>query len=71
MEVFNFINKERIRVKVFEPFEDVYKPSLSIDAMMIPYRCVCERSSELVMKGSRVKIIENAIKEYIQLLKDS
>ena len=41
MEVFNFINKERIRVKVFEPFEDVYKPSLSIDAMMIPYRSVC------------------------------
>ena len=35
MERFILINNERNRIKVFEPFEDVSKPSPSIDAMMI------------------------------------
>ena len=36
MEKFILINKAKSRIKVFEPFEDVSKPSLCINAMMIP-----------------------------------
>ena len=68
MKKFTLINKERSRIKVFEPFEDVSKPSPSIDAMMISYGCVYKRSSKPVMKGSRVETIENARKEYKALL---
>ena len=68
MERFILINIERNRIKVFEPFEDVSKPSPSIDAMMISYGCVYKRSSKPVMKGSRVETIEAARKEYKQLL---
>ena len=65
------INKDRSRIKVFEPFEDVSKPSPSIiDAMMISYGCVYRRSSKPIMKGSRVETIENARKEYKQLLEE-
>ena len=53
MEKFILINKERSRIKVFEPFADVNKPSLSIDAIMITYGCVYKRSSKQVMKCSR------------------
>jgi len=70
MEKFTLINKERNRIKVFEPFEDVSKPSPSIDAMMICYGCVYKRSSKPVMKGSRVETIEEARKEYKQLLEE-
>jgi len=68
MEKFMLINKERNRIKVFEPFEDVSKPSPSIDAMMISYGCLYKRSSKPVMKGSRVETVEAARKEYKQLL---
>ena len=68
MKKFTLINKERSRIKVFEPFEDVSKPSPSINAMMISYGCVYKRSSKPVMKGSRVETIENARKEYKELL---
>ena len=68
MKKFTLINKERSRIKVFEPFEDVSKLSLSIDAIMISYGCVYKRSSNPVMKGSRVETIENARKEYKALL---
>ncbi len=68
MERFILINSERNRIKVFEPFEDVSKPSPSIDAMMISYGCVYKRSSKPVMKGSRVETIEAAREEYKQLL---
>ena len=50
MERFTLINKNRLRIKVFGPFEDVSKPSPSIDAMIISYGCVFKRSSKLVMK---------------------
>jgi len=70
IEKFTLINKERSRIKVFEPFEDVSKPSQSLDAMMISYGCVYKRSSKPVMKGSRVETIENARKEYKQLLEE-
>ena len=68
LEKFTLINKNRSRIKVFEPFEDVFKPSDSIDAMMISYGCIYKRSSKPVMKGSRVETIEAARKEYKQLL---
>ena len=68
MEKFTLINKERSRIKVFEPFEDISKPITSIDAMMISYGCVYKRSSKPVMKGSRIETIENARKEYKELL---
>ena len=68
MESFILINNERNRIKVFEPFEDVSKPSPSIDEMMISYGCVYKRSSKPVMKGSRVETIEAAREEYQKLL---
>ena len=70
MEKFSLINKDRSRIKVFEPFEDVSKPSPSIDAVMISYGCVYKRSSKPVMKGSRVETVETARKEYKELLNE-
>ena len=70
IEKFTLINKDRSRIKVFEPFEEISKTSLSIDAMMISYGCLYKRSSKPVMKGSRVETIENARKEYKQLLEE-
>ena len=70
IEKFTLINKVRSRIKVFEPFEDVSKPSVCIDAMMISYGCVYKRSGKPVMKGSRIETIEEARKEYKQLLKE-
>ena len=70
LEKFTLINKDRSRIKVFEPFEDVSKPSPSINAMMISYGCVYKRSSKPVMKGSRVETIEEARKEYKKLLNE-
>ena len=67
MKKYTLINKERDRIKVFEPFEDVSKLSPSIDAMMISYGCVYKRSSKPVMKGSRVETKENARKGYKDL----
>ena len=68
MDKFTLINKDRSRIKVFEPFVDITKPSPSIDAMMISYGCVYKRRSKPVMKGSRVESIEDARKEYKELL---
>ena len=62
MKKFTLINKERSRIKVFEPFEDVSNPCLSINAIMISYGCVYKRSIKPVIKGSRVETIENAKK---------
>ena len=70
IEKFTLINKQRTRIKVFEPFEDVSKSSPSIDAMMISYGCVYKRNSKPVMKGSRVETLETARKEYKQLLEE-
>ena len=69
MEKFTLINKDRSRIKVFEIFEDVSKPS-SLDVMMISYGCVYKRSNKPVMKGSRVETIENARREYKKLLEE-
>ena len=68
MKKYTLINKERSRIKVLEPFKDVSKPIQSINVIMISYGCVYKRSSKPVLKGSRVETIENARKEYRQLL---
>ena len=70
MDKFTLVNKDRSRIKIFEPFEDVSESSPSIDAMMISYGCVYKRSSKPVMKGSRVQTIEEARKEYKKLLEE-
>ena len=64
MKKFILMNNERSRIKVFEPFEDVSKPSPSINAMMISYGCVYKRSNKSVINGRRVETIKNAKKEY-------
>ncbi len=70
MEKFTLINKDRSRIKVFEPFKDASKPLPSIDAMMISYGCVYRASNKPIMKGSRVETIQAARKEYEELLKE-
>ena len=70
MEEFTLINKQRNRIKVFKPFEDISKPSISINAMEISYGCVHKRSSKPVIKGSRVETIQDARKEYKKLLEE-
>ena len=70
IEKFALINKDRSRIKVFELFEDASEHSPSIDAMMISYGCVYKSSSKPVMKGSRVESLENARKEYKQLIEE-
>ena len=68
IEKFTLINKDRSRIKVFELFEDVSKPCPSIDVIMISYGWVYKISSKPVMKVSRVETIENARKDYQQLI---
>ena len=72
MEKFTLINKarSRIKVKVFEPFEDSSKNSSMINAILISYGCVFKRSSKPIMKGSRVESIEEARNEYKKLLEE-
>ena len=70
MEKFTLINKGRSRIKVFEPFEDNFKNSSMVNAILISYGCVFKRSSKPVMKGSRVESIEEARKEYKKLLEE-
>tara|TARA_A100000164_G_C21602551_1_gene628200 strand:- start:345 stop:593 length:249 start_codon:yes stop_codon:yes gene_type:complete len=70
MDKFTLINKDRSRIKVFEPFEDISKTSPFIDAIMISYGFVYKRSSKPIMKGSRIESIEDARKEYKQLLEE-
>ena len=64
MEKFTLINKARSRIKVFEPYEDSSKNFFIVNAILISYCCVLKRSNESVMKGSKVKSIEEARKEY-------
>ena len=70
IEKFMLISKDRSRIKFFEPFENISKTAPSIDAMMISYGFVYKRSSKPVMKGSRVEAIENARKEYKELIEE-
>ena len=70
MEKFTLINKARSRIKLFEPFEDSYKKSSMINAILISYGFVFKRSSKPVMKGSRVESIEEAKNEYKKILEE-
>jgi len=70
MEKFNFINKAKSRIKVFELFEDSSKKSSMFNKILISYGCVFKRSSKPVMKGSRVESIEEARKKYKKLLEE-
>ena len=70
MEKFTLINKDRSRIKVFEPFEDGSKNSSMINAILISYGYVFKRSSKPVMKGSRVKSIKEARNDHKKLLEE-
>ena len=70
MEKFTLINKDRSRIKVFEPFDDSSKNPSTINAILIFYGCVLKRSSKPVMWGSSVESIEEVRKEYKKLLKE-
>ena len=70
MKEFTLINRDRSRIKVFKPFEDMSKPNKIIDAMEISYGCVYKRTTKPVMKGSRVESIQDARKEYKKLLEE-
>ena len=70
MEKFTLINKARSRIKVFEPFEDNSKNSSMFNAILISYGFVFKRSSMPIMKGSRVESVEEARKEYKELLEE-
>ena len=56
MEKFTLINKDRSRIKGFEPFEDLSKPSPSIDAMMISYGCVYKKEGVYLYIPNRLSI---------------
>ncbi len=70
MEKFTLINKTKSRIKVFGPFEDSSKNSPMINAILISYGCVFNRSSKQAMKGSRVESIKEARNEYKKLLEE-
>ena len=70
MEKFTLINKDRSRIKVFEPFDDSSKNPSMINAILISYGCLLKRSSKPVLKGSRVESIEEARNEYKKLLEE-
>ena len=57
VEKITLISKNRISIKVFEPFEYISKHRPNIDAVMISYGCVHKRRIKPVMKESRVKLL--------------
>ena len=71
MEKFTLINKARSRIKVFKPFDDSCSKNPSIiNAILISYDSVFKRSSEPIMKSSRVETIEVAKNDYKKLLEE-
>ena len=68
MEQFTLINKQRNRIKIFRKFKSNLPQAEEV--MEIEYACVYKRSSKPVIKGSRVETIEQARKEYKELLKE-
>ena len=67
-EEYFLINKQRTRVKRFRKFENICNQEN--DFIEIEYGCVYKSSSKPVYKGSRIESIENARKEYEELLKE-
>ena len=70
MEEFTLINKQRNRIKIFKLLEDISKSSSTTKAMEIQYACVYKNQVNPVIKGSRAESIEDARKEYKQLLEE-
>ena len=70
IEKFTLINNDISRIKLFEPSWDASQPSSNIDAMMISNGGVHKKSSNPIMKGSKLESIEEGIKEYKQLLNE-
>ena len=68
MEQFTLINKQRNRIKIFKKFKSNLPQAEEV--MEIEYACVYKRSSKPVIKGSRVETIEQARKEYKELLEE-
>ena len=68
VEQFTLVNKLRNRIKVFKPFKSSLKQAQEM--MESEYGCVYKKSSKPVMKGSRVETIEQARKEYKELLEE-
>jgi len=68
VEQFTLINKQRNRIKIFKKFKSNLPQAEEV--MEIEYACVYKRSSKPVMKGSRVETIEQARKEYKELLEE-
>ena len=68
MEKFTLINKQRNRIKIFKKFKSNLPQAEEV--MEIEYACVYKRISKPVMKGSRVETIEQARKEYKELLEE-
>ena len=67
-EEYFLINKQRTRVKRFRKFENI--SNQENDFIEIEYGCVYKSSSKPVYKGSRIESIENARKDYEELLKE-
>ena len=67
-EEFFLINKQRNRIKRFRRFENISEKENNF--IEIEYGCVYKSSSKPVYKGSRIESIEDARKEYKQLLKE-
>ena len=70
MEKFTLIYKTRSRIKVFESFGDSSKNFSMINANLTSHGFVFKRSSEPVMKGSRVESFEEARNKYKKLLEE-
>ena len=68
MEQFTLINKQGNRIKIFKKFKSNLPQAEEV--IEIEYACVYKRSSKPVMKGSRVETIEQARKEYKELLEE-
>tara|TARA_Y100000589_G_scaffold279077_1_gene274879 strand:+ start:97 stop:348 length:252 start_codon:yes stop_codon:yes gene_type:complete len=66
-EEFYLINKYRNRVKRFRKFEKILHKEN--DFIEIEYGCVYKSSGKPLYKGSRIESLEDARKEYKQLLK--
>ena len=67
-EEFFLINKQRNRIKRFRKFENISEKENNF--IEIEYGCVYKSSSKPVYKGSRIESLEDARKEYKQLLKE-
>ena len=68
MEQYTLVNELRNRIKVFKPFKSSLKQAQNI--MEIEYGCVYKSCSKPIMKGSRVETIEEARKEYAELIEE-